>query len=212
MKTFRQPNSRGRGFSLIELLLVIGIIAILASMLMPAFAKAKTRAKRVQCLGNLKEIGNAFHLFANDHHNQYPMQTPASDGGTQDYTTSFAQFSGNTYRHFQALSRDLGTPKILLCPTDTRTAAGDWSSLTNSNISYFVWLSASPTVTSDLLSGDRNIGWTGVVPADPKTLGNSCFWETNMHVQCGNVVFADGHVQLLTTPLLSEAINLSLNK
>ena len=199
-------------FSLIELLLVIGIIAMLAAMLMPTFAKAQARSKRIQCVGNLKELGTAFNLFANDHHGQFPMQIPTTDGGTQEFTTSFSQFSANTYRHFQAISRDLSATKIVTCPMDKHLPAADWASLSNSNVSYFVWLSALPTVTVDPLAGDRNIGWTGVIPPDLKTLGDTCFWETNIHVSCGNIVFADTHVELLDNAKLSRAINAALQK
>lgn len=88
---------RSRGFTLIELLVVIAIIAILASILFPVFAKAREKARQATCLSQLRQLGTAVQMYAQDNSGRMPSFTWAD--GISSY------IGGNT--------------KMFFCPSDS---------------------------------------------------------------------------------------------
>jgi type II secretory pathway pseudopilin PulG len=184
------------GFTFVALLVIIAVIAVLAAMLLPALASAKKKAQRINCVNNLKQIGLGYRIWEGDNGDKYPMAVFTINSGA------------DTFRYFQVMSNELSTPKILVCPADTRTATATFVRLKNQNVSYFVGLDASDAYPQRFLSGDRNI--TG--ESDPENgilklvPGQRVSWTQEIHVNQGNVGLSDGSVQQYSNSGLREAL------
>jgi hypothetical protein len=200
MKTMTRASLRG--FTFLELLFVLATILLLVLLVLPMLTRTRGRADRIRCVNNLKAIGLGFRIAATPPATNFPGLLSTNAGGTLEYDSG-----PQLFRHFQALaSKGLGAfnPKLLICPSDRRTAASSLATLQNSNISYFINLDATAALPTLLLAGDRNLSnnvprRNGVMPVSGSQMAE---WTAELHRFSGNAALSDGSVQSLDTPRL----------
>jgi prepilin-type N-terminal cleavage/methylation domain-containing protein len=205
-----KPVKTRRAFTLIEILLVIAIVAILAALLLPSLSRGVAKGKRTKCMANLKQLGVAFHNFAHEHGDKFPMDVSTNSGGTLEYTLGAIDFA-NAFRSFQAISNELLDTKLLVCPADNRIAAEIFAALRNENVSYFVTRSAQFGDTDSIIAGDRNISGEWRSGGKILRIGNASApgWTHELHEDQGNLLFGDARVELVTSAGLQRVVSSS---
>jgi len=183
---FRTP---ARGFSLVELLVVIGIIAALIGILLPVLSRAREESKKTACLSNLRQLGQGMMMYANEHRDRLPNGNPF--GSAQDYDGTNVVLVNLSQVY---LNKNAG---VFHCPSDDdpvpqviETADG---SLPNSaRVSYdfysVYWQPEHGPLVARL-RGKAPIAW------DLDGGAKKPQADQNHGTRGGNVVFADGHAE-----------------
>jgi hypothetical protein len=195
-------------FTRLDLLAILVLVAVLSSVVLPALAGVRPRSLVVECANNLRRVGRGFQAWASDHGDRYPWSVPRAEGGSFALT--------DVAEHFRAASNELGSPLILVCPSDTnRVVVSQWVYFFSSqSLSYFTGLHGNLSQPRAWLSGDRNVtgadgqvcSLTQVSNCTGFSQGSASTWLPNLHANAGNLLLGDGSVRQASQRDLAQLV------
>jgi hypothetical protein len=214
-------KSTSIAFTRRELIVVIAVLVVVGLILVPALRRAIGTSRSICCNCNLKQIGTAYRVWANDNGNRYPAFVPVTNGGWRDLL-SRTNAGRYCWTNYAIMAENLGySPVVLVCPSDKREPAHSISNIfANTNLSYFVGVIANSDTPGLILSGDRNLG-LGTTPdaqygfSPTNGSGNDVVinapvcWSLKMHSRRNsaaseNILLADGSAQQVTSVALNN--------
>jgi prepilin-type N-terminal cleavage/methylation domain-containing protein/prepilin-type processing-associated H-X9-DG protein len=214
MRRFAIHRPLRRAFTLVELLVVISIIAILASLLMPSLKSARDRARSTACLSNLRQIGYALQLYVNENEGRVP---PGDDGTGLRWETFLGVYCGYGSSAAKANQNLSWVPSLIrnnvfFCPAERGWPVSRYYSALVVNLHLMSHANAGPAV---LLGAAGNPAAT-MYCADGNPEVNT-FWTheqypnymSNRHSRGTNLLYLDCHVGHVVASDLADTFSVA---